>query len=405
MFIFKVKININSKIIKMSHLTYKHINICFTGKLTEYQEKVFDTIYQILIKKNNVIIGCLPGFGKTILSIKLLCCLNLKTLIITNSNINVIQQWEKTINMFTNVNDNVNVNDPKNITEFDKIVIINYQNLSKIDNSFFSNFGIIIIDEIHLSITKKSFQKIKKFSNKYLIGMSATPYKYDIEENQLLKVLFSEVVYSRQQIIPKLKIIKTNIKYNMIFNIYDKNLKKQLTTDQYKEIYKISPDPKNVQLDWNDIINQQSENNFRNEKIYNLCKYHIEQDSLENDKKILILCKRKKQCDYIYKKLIKNFSLQQISLYYGNVKTFDRNCKVLISTLQKIGTGFDFPEINILIFSVDCVNYYLQYIGRCMRNSIKQPIIYEFLDDHVFFKNHLNKKIRETNLKFEISYI
>ncbi len=81
-----------------------------------------------------------------------------------------------------------------------------------------------------------------------------------------------------------------------------------------------------------------------------------------------------KECFNHVDRLLNNLSIDDeqkninmLQLFFGSNQKFDKNCKVLIGTSAKIGTGFDFDKLDTLLLAADVVEYYIQFIGRIMR--------------------------------------
>ena len=70
-------------------------------------------------------------------------------------------------------------------------------------------------------------------------------------------------------------------------------------------------------------------------------------------------------------------------------KKYDSTAKIIIGQIKKCGTGFNDPELNMLILATDCKDV------RQREGRIRQVggIIYDFVDDMKTFENHW--KLRE----------
>ncbi len=53
-------------------------------------------------------------------------------------------------------------------------------------------------------------------------------------------------------------------------------------------------------------------------------------------------------------------NINHVATLFGSNQKFDKNCKVLIGTSAKIGTGFDFDKLDTLLLAADVVEYYIQ---------------------------------------------
>jgi hypothetical protein len=140
------------------------------------------------------------------------------------------------------------------------------------------------------------------------------------------------------------------------------------------------------QLDWNHVLTSQAQDVNRNKKIVECLKRF-------SDRIWLVLVKRIEHATTL-NEMLKNEGLQS-SLLVGTTKEFDKNTKILIGTTCKIGTGFDHSPINSLIIASDCVEYFEQFLGRCMRTPSVEPIVIDFKDSYNLLVNHLNIRIKK----------
>ena len=72
--------------------------------------------------------------------------------------------------------------------------------------------------------------------------------------------------------------------------------------------------------------------------------------------------------------------------------------RVLIGTIQKVGTGFDAPYLNALIVASDLEAYFIQYLGRVFRKRDNVPVVYDLIDNDYILKKHWTTR-EETYIK------
>ena len=136
-------------------------------------------------------------------------------------------------------------------------------------------------------------------------------------------------------------------------------------------------------INWNSVIDQQSKSEQRKMMICDYCQQYP-------DRNILILCKRIEQMERIHEEL---HSRGEYSVVFKeNDITFDKNCRILVSSFQKCGTGFSFNKLNMLILGVDTKDFYLQYLGRVFRTVDVKPLIVDIVDDHPLLKSHFRAR-------------
>jgi len=345
----------------------------FLGELRTEQEEVRNSAYQHLQTAGSTIISAQPGFGKTIVSIELICALNVPTLILVKQT-TVANQWIESIAKYAPTKRVTKLSSKKFEPCFD-IYIANPVLFKEDNNAFFfhrnkldvlQKIKFLVVDELHQVVSKKNHKAFFKVSPDYFLGLSATPYRPENDPmTKAISLFFGDKIVKT----PFFKkhtvyIIKTNFSPQFKINIFTK------------------------QLDWNQVLASQATNVSRNRKIIECLKRFP-------DRIWLVLVKRVEHAK-ILNEMLKESNLQS-SVLTGTTKTFDKNTKILIGTTCKIGTGFDHSPINSLIVASDCVEYFEQFLGRCMRTPTVKPIVVDFEDSFIPLINHL--RIRITKYK------
>ena len=341
----------------------------FIGKLRIEQEEVRNEAYKNLQETGSTIISAKPGFGKTILSIELICALNVPTLILAKQT-TVVNQWIESLAKYIPTK-RVSKLSSKKFDLNSDIYIANPVLFKEDNNIFFSHnnrlevlqkIKFLVVDELHQIVSKKNHKAFFKVSPDYFLGLSATPYR---PENDPMAKSISLFFGERIVKTPFFKkhtvyIIKTNFSPQFKINIFTK------------------------QLDWNHVLASQATNANRNRKIIECLKRFP-------DRIWLVLVKRVEHAK-ILNGMLKEAGLQS-SMLTGTTKDFDKSTKILIGTTCKIGTGFDHSPINSLIIASDCVEYFEQFLGRCMRTPSVEPIVVDFEDSFKPLVNHLMIRI------------
>lgn len=341
---------------RKNRISFDSIQNNFKGVLREEQKEVKKESIQTLNKKGSVILSMYCGFGKTITSINLACSIKLKVLVIVNK-IVLMKQWKDSILTFCPDN-TVSYLKPKGEIYDSDFCIVNAINVEKFDKSIFDKFGLVIVDEAHLIMAETVSKCLNCVSPRYLIGLTATPYRPD----GLDKLL--EFYFGKNKIIRKL---------NRKHIVYTVETGFQPTIEQTT----------NGRVNWGIVLDSQANNEKRNNIIIDIiCKF--------KDRTFMIIVKRVSQAEYLSNKLIE--SNEKVSLITGSTQTYDINDRVLIGTAGKIGTGFDHPKIDALIIAADVQEYFIQYLGRCMRTKTTEPIVFDLIDDYSLLKKHYNTR-------------
>jgi len=346
----------------------------FKGTLRETQLEVRKQAIEQLNQCGTTLLALHVGFGKSVLAIELACKIKLRTLIIVHRVV-LLNQWKSYLEKYC---------DSPKICLFESyeegdvcdVFLINVLNVSKLPQHIRSTFGFVIVDECHLISTQYFSQSLQYITPRYLVGLSATPYRNDGMD----KIM--DLYFGKERLVRKLRIEHTVYKIQTSFE---------------PPIVQM----RNGQLDWNAIINAQSTNPIRNEMIVGLT-------TLYPDRRILILCKRKEQGMTLHN-LLKTRG-EQVTRLMGNDRKFDENARILIATINKAGVGFSHDVLDTLILAADVEEYYIQYLGRITRRPDVKPLIFDIVDKNSTLQRHFTtrkkvyKEIGGTILDFHKSF-
>lgn len=292
----------------------------------------------------------------TITSLAISSKIGLRTMILVNKLV-LIDQWINTIkNVF---GDYARIQHLKTKTKINtgcQFYIMNAINVAKRSSEEYEKLGIgfLIVDECHLIMTKIFSRALGYICPRYLLGLSATPFRPDGFDS-LLNLYFGLRKVVRKLHKPhKVFLIETDIKI-------------------------VAKKDERGELIWNSVIDQQTQHEERNNKIVQLCiKF--------SDRNILILSKRIFQIQTIYNKLLD--INESATFLKDSDNSFDKNARILIATYQKVGTGFSHDKLDMLILATDAEEYFIQYLGRVFRRPNVEPIIIDLVDNNPILKRH-----------------
>lgn len=330
------------------------IPLTFQGQLRPEQVEMEEEAMSHLEEMKTCLLAVYPGFGKTITTLSILSRLKRRTLIIVNK-IVLVEQWRQAVRSCLGI-EPVYIQGGKWKMEEASIYIVNALNVSKYSKEMIEkmSIGVVVVDECHLILTKVFSTALAQIAPEYLIGLSATPYRND--------------------------------GFHVLFDLYFGKHRVEKALHCPHQVYRIESGvkiehsfTKNNSIDWNSVIEKQSTCPKRLSLIY---EYAMKYPS----RHVLILCKRIKQMiclsDYFKERNVETTMFKESDL------VFDEDCRILISSYQKVGTGFSHDKLDMLILGVDTEEYFLQYLGRVFRRKDSQPIIVDIVDDHPVLKKH-----------------
>lgn len=340
----------------------------FEGKLNSIQEEVKPEIYDILNRTRSILISLFCGAGKTVAAIFISSRLQYKVMVLCHR-VNLIDQWAYSIHKvcpdaLVQIIDGRTQLDPDG-----DFYIMNVANVTKRSREEFRDIGILIVDEAHTICTENLSQSLFCFSPKYAIGLTATPDRTD-GKGKLLELYFGPERVERKLWRP--------------FNVYVVNTYFKPSVKQNKM----------GRLDWNGVLESQALDDTRNNMIVDVIRYF-------KNRNFLILCKRVDHGNILSKKL-RDYG-EDVDVFTGTSKKYNRDSRILISTYSKTGVGFDHPKLDALIVASDVEEGIEQYTGRVFRREDVVPIVFDFLDKlHTLFKHFLTRRALYTSIGGDI---
>ena len=328
----------------------------FSGSLRGEQKIVKDEAMTRLNSHGSVLISCYPGYGKTCMAIYIASKIKLKTIVLCNR-IVLINQWKSSINSFC-PQATVQILSAKSVMEDCDFYIINAANVQKHSRDFYKEIGLVILDEIHLLMAEKMSHCMRYLIPRYVIGLSATPYRMDG-----LNVLMD--MYAGTY-----KIVRKLFRKHTVYRV-DTGFKPEVKLNRMGKV------------DWGSVLESQCGNTERNELIINIIKKF-------SDRVFIVLCKRVVQAEYLETRLKEEG--QDVTSLIGKNQEYEQKSRILIGTVGKTGVGFDHPRLNALILASDVEQYFIQYLGRVFRTQEGEPLIFDLVDEYSLLAKHFKTR-------------
>jgi superfamily II DNA or RNA helicase len=193
---------------------------------------------------------------------------------------------------------------------------------------------------------------------RYLIGLSATPYRPD-GLNALFDLYFGTT-----------KIIRKLFRKHTVYRV-NTGFKPEVSLNKMGKV------------DWGSVIESQCSDEKRNEMIIKVIKHF-------SDRVFLVLCKRVNQANYLLERLEEEG--EDVTSLIGKNQVYEQKSRILIGTSGKLGTGFDHPRLDSMILASDVEQYFVQYLGRVFRREEVVPFIFDFVDDYALLHKHFRTR-------------
>ena len=337
---------------------FPSMNVTFVGNLRPLQIEVRSEALSLLNKHGSCILSLYTGAGKTITSINIATRTKLKTMILCHRLV-LIDQWKSSILKFCpsakiQILKGTDKKAADALDESNDFFIMNALNVAKKGHSYYDCIGTMIVDEVHTMATQCLSEAFNYVNPRYLIGLSATPYRSDGMDALL------DAYFGKKKIYRKL--------------FHEHSVYKVTTT--FVPEFQIA---QNGKMDWNSLIESQTSEPNRNELIVRIVRFF-------RDRNFLILSKRVNQVTWLVNRF-KELG-ESVTSLVGLKKSCDFSSRILVATVQKAGVGFDHPKLDSLVIASDVAEYFIQYLGRIFRREDVQPIVFDILDQNPVLTKH-----------------
>lgn len=362
------------------------LNFNFKGVLREQQKEPINNFLKAArdpLKMGGIIsVPC--GFGKTIMSIYIMCEIKKKTLFISHKDF-LNEQFKNSVKLFMpDISFGIIKQSKVDIRNKD-IVIASLQSLAMrdYDKNIFNEFGLVIIDECHHISSEVFSRALKKMNIPIILGLSATLNRKDglrkVFEWYIGKSVytFKKEITDVDMIVHIHKYFETNREYSEI---------KQLYNGKFNQAGMI-----------NNICNYEPRTKYIIEIIKNIL-------LTDTDRKILILSERRNHLNVIENLIIENKINVSIGYYVGGMAMKDldisSNKQIILATYQMSSEGLNIPTLNTIILASP-ISDITQSIGRVLREKKEErkyiPLCIDIWDEFSIFKNKGYKRIKFYN--------
>ena len=342
------------------------VEFAFNGVLKPFQNNAVSA----MLRKDFGTLSAPPGSGKTIVSLFMISKRRQPTLVIVHTR-ELLNQWVDRISTFMDIPKNeIGVIGGGKKVIGEKITVALVQSLYKVADYVSDHVGFLIVDESHLCPARQFTEAVGKFDSKYILGLSATPYRRD----KLTKLIFWHLGDLHHEV-EKADLVESGDVLSAEVIVRE--------TD-FKPYY----DPVS---EYSKMLSELTSDDGRNHLIAS----DIAEEAQNGNGVCLVLSDRKAHCLEIQSLLREKYSLSS-ELLTGDVPTKERQhivgrlnqgkIKVLISTSQLLAEGFDCKGLSIL-FLVTPIKYsgrVLQVLGRVLRPAPeKKAKVYDYVDINV----------------------
>jgi superfamily II DNA or RNA helicase len=341
------------------------VSFTFSGVLKEYQEQA---VNDILSRDFNVL-QAPTGSGKTIIALAIIAERKQLTLLTVHSK-ELMNQWLNRIETFLGIpRTEIGIigNGKNRIGTKITVGIIN--SIYPIARDIRQHFGHIIVDECHRTPSRTFTEAVSAFDSKYMLGLSATPYRRD-GLTKLIGWYLGRKVEVKQADLTESDII--------------------LNVDVVTRATDFIPHSDPAE-EYSQMLSELTEDKNRNRLIVN----DVAKEANNGGGVCLVLSDRKSHCEAISCMLSDGGIAADVLT--GDIGDREREAivdrlnngevKILVATGQLIGEGFDCKELSTLFLAtpIKFSGRLIQYLGRILRPAPgkDRARVYDFIDVNV----------------------
>lgn len=332
------------------------IELCFHGVLRDYQQQALTDI----IKRDFGVLEAGTGSGKTIIALAVIASRRQPTLILVHTK-ELLYQWRERISQFLEVEAGL-IGDGHCAVRPITVGIVNSARRQAAELA--PCFGQICVDECHRVPASLFTDVVSSFDCRHALGLSATAFRSD-GLTRLINFHLGDLAHrvpastlhdSGAVLKPRYHLHQTSFRYG------------------YRGNYAA-------------LLKALAANPERNQLIAS----HVAQAAASRSGTALVVSDRVAHCEALAS-LLRDQGIET-QVLTGQLPAEQRSAmvagihegevKVLISTLQLIGEGFDCPGLSTLFLAtpIKFSGRLLQVVGRILRpDAGKQPEVHDYLD-------------------------
>lgn len=356
-------------------------SLTFNGELRDYQTAIVNKYVQhVQGEGGGGGGGCLdvdPGKGKTVMALKIMSVLKVKTLVVVHKTF-LMNQWLERIQQFL-PGARVGRIQGQEVDVDDKDIVIGMlQSLSMKDypDSVFSDFGLAVFDECHHMSAEVFCRCMMKVTTRYTLGLSGTMTRKD-GLTKVFIMFLGEIVHKEKSVTEANVVVK-----NIQFYIADEEFN-ALESD-----YRGNPK-------FSTMITKLCNCVPRSDFILSVLENELQSNP---DQQVMILAHNKSLLSYFYDAIVERNLAgcgANVGYYLGGMKDTDLKAsekkKIIIATYAMASEGLDIPTLTTLIMATPKTDV-CQSVGRILRTKHANPLVIDFVDHHDIFKAQWMKR-------------
>ena len=353
----------------------------FVGTLLPHQIEAIRVYTEHLAKnettmKTGAILELPCGYGKTVLTIKIVAELGGKTIILVHKEF-LMNQWIERIRQFM-PNARIGILQCNKCELVEKDIVIGMiQSIYNKDypSGTFDTFRLTVIDEVHRIGSSEFSKTLTKIPTKYMLGISATVERKD----GLTDILYMYIG-------PKIHSIKrANDDFVLVRAVEYTSSDTDFNTVEYDYTGRVKHST---------MISKLCSFGPRSDFIVKIIRNLFEENP---HKQMIILCHNRCLLVYLYEVLSKEVGEKNptVGYYVGGMKQVDlaitETKQVVLATYAMAAEALDIKTLSTLLLMSPKTDI-IQSVGRILRIKHNNPLIVDLVDTHPCFQNQWTKR-------------
>jgi superfamily II DNA or RNA helicase len=347
------------------------VDFRFKGELRPFQNRAVRDV----LERDSGTLSAPTGSGKTVMALAVIAKRKQPTLIVVHS-LELQNQWVSRIETFLGIpSEEIGIIGGGKKIIGDRITVALVQSLYKCSGEVSKHIGFLIVDEAHRTPARNFTEAVTAFDSKFLLGLSATPYRSD----GLGRLIFWHLGGLVHSVDPKeLQDNGDILKVDAVIRETD---------------FETLLDPSS---EYSAMMSELTQDYDRN----NLIAADVVKEARSTSGICLVLSDRKQHCEDL-QTILRGRGLRP-EVLTGSVTNGNREkivqrlnegkIKVLIATGQLIGEGFDLPALSTLFLTtpISFRGRVTQYLGRILRPAPgkKKAKLFDYVDNLVGVLEH-----------------
>lgn len=341
------------------------VPFAFQGRLKAFQQDAVAA----MARRDFGTLSAPTGSGKTVMALALIAARRQPALVVVHTR-DLAHQWMARVKTFFGLDaEAVGFIGGGKVRMGSSVTVAMVQTLYKCADEVARQVGFLVVDECHRCPSRTFTEAVTAFDAKYMLGLSATPWRRD-KLSQLIFWHLGDVHHEirRQRLVQSGDVLSAEV----IFRKTDFEPYFDPVHDYSRMLSELTADDARNRLIAADVAQEVSENHGGVCLVLSDRKKHCE--SLQ----ALVRFKHGIQCDLLTGDLAAEERRQVVErLQKGEIG-------VLVATGQLIGEGFDCPNLSTLFMAtpIRFSGRVLQYLGRVLRPAPekKRARVFDYVD-------------------------